>query len=654
MIGKKFLLQIVFLFFISFIVFSEDARMAEFYINKAFEYYKSGQFAASEDILEKSFAYSKSYPEYYYIYNLLLEEKRDNNHIKKDNADKIAEYLNNSFLVEEYDFIKQISKIYEEVKESEKSYNFYKKLVSLRNKMNIDDYMSFIDMLFKAKGKSQFELIPQVISEAKFYYESLDFDYYLILFKLLKGGVVQKDFDFVLNKLSSNKYPPERQLYLKSLFYNDRSSVSNLYAEYLSLHENKSINDFYQKKILYNIILKSRFLNDRETIFLLNEWRDIGQNDIKSLDFLLNKRLYNFVNNEEELKKTYINYSGIREKDNDEDGAWEERYEYKNGVLISRILDLNQDGVYEKKIVNYDEGNIKDLYVYKSMNNFFKYSFNKNDKSLEYLETYSNGAKNSKLTFVSSSFYPKIEGLENVSINELLLYVDYSEIWDNDIYKKVKYSRSVIEYIDIDTNNNKLIDKRELYKNGKLDVVLKDNNENGKFEVYEKYSEGTLNFITYMSDEGVIDISYKEVFLKSGVQKYWDYDNNGKYEVSVIEYNNGMIRKFFDINFDGNFDFEIDSKNNAFKITDSKKPIMQNINFMEKNKSNNKNWTIISVKDIKELSVPDNIIVSDKRSLSGYYYYKGGQHFFKRGIIKSSDFSYRLSLLDEKIFLFEE
>ena len=75
---------------------------------------------------------------------------------------------------------------------------------------------------------------------------------------------------------------------------------------------------------------------------------------------------------------------------------------------------------------------------------------------------------------------------------------------------------------------------------------------------------------------------------------------------------------------------------------------------MEKNKSNNKNWTIISVKDIKELSVPDNIIVSDKRSLSGYYYYKGGQHFFKRGIIKSSDFSYRLSLLDEKIFLFEE
>ena len=95
---------------------------------------------------------------------------------------------------------------------------------------------------------------------------------------------------------------------------------------------------------------KPEVLSQSQLRLLLNEWiASNGLQDYTTNQILANKTVADFVNQDKLLYDNYINYSGIRIKDQDFDGDWEEYYEYTSGIIVIKILDQNQDGINERE-----------------------------------------------------------------------------------------------------------------------------------------------------------------------------------------------------------------------------------------------------------------------------------------------------------------
>lgn len=657
---KKIIVFFIIVVFI-FSIICQEENLAKYYLKTSFDFYKNAKLDLAKIYQGKACSINNSFPECYYLSNLFLTDIKENMALKKNNAELIIKYLNNSFFIEDYDFYKQIALIFEIVKDFDKSNFYYNKLISVNNRVTEEDFINYINMLFMTNDKTKFNLIPYVINKAKENYNSLDFDYLLLLYKINSNNINHNEFLQMVNLLEANDYSESKLLYLKIIYYANTRTFNNLYDEYINLRDNDLVEFEYKEKILYALLSKEYYLSNSRIIELLYDWDKLAQNDLKTMQLINNRRILTNINSKEDLRSKYLNFSGIRLKDEDDNGNWEEKYEFKNGLIIDKIFDINQDGIYENEITYFNNGKINEYIVYEGKNtDYKKFYLNINDQSLKFIDYYLNEKLIKRVTLIPSSYKPEINMLNNIDYKSIINNVAFIEEWNKE-YTKINYFNSKITEEYVDSDNNGKYDKKIFFKNGVMDVVYRDINENGIYELYEKYEKGLLAYCNYMTDEdnGIYD--YREEYYNNKIVKYWDYDKDGIFEVAVEENNNGITEKMFDINFNSKYDYIYEEKDgvlqNIYKIDERTNKIIKRmpvkVRKPESTKSKNKNWIVVSVKDLDNIKVPDQIIINDLRHLSGIYYYKNEKIYFKNSIIENKEFKYKLFLLNNVIYLID-
>ena len=645
-----------------FSIISQEEDLAKYYLKTSYDFYQNARLDLAKINLEKACSFDETFPECYYLSNLFLSDIKENISIKKNNAELIIKYFNNSFFVENYDLYKQIAFIFEIVKDYDKSNFYYNKLILIDNRVKEEDFINYINMLFKVNNKALFNLIPYIVNKAKEKYISLDFDYFLLLYKIKSNNINYTEFMQSIDLLEANDYYKSRLLYLKIIYYTNSRILSSLYNVYINLRDDNLIELGYREKILFELLSKEYYLINNEILELLYDWDKIAQNKLKTIQLIQRRRILAIINSKEDLKSKYLNFSGKRIRDDDANGNWEELYRFENGIIINKVFDTNQDGIYETEINYFKDGKIDEYIIYEENNNNYKKFFlNEEDQSLKFIEYYLNNKLVKRITLLKSLYKPEISSFNSFNYKSILNYVAYIEEWNDKEYSKIIYVNSKIKNRYIDSDNNGKFDKKVFLKNGVLDVVYQDINENGIYELYKKYSQGILNYTNFMTDEGNGIYDYKEVYYKNKIIKYWDYDKNGIFEVAVEDNNNGITRKMFDINFNSKYDYIYEEKDGVlqriYKVNEKNDKIEKQILLKGKEssttKSKSKNWTIVTVKDLNLVKVPDEIIIKDRQHLSGIYYYNNERIYFKNGIIENKDFSYKIFLLNNTIYLID-
>jgi|GEM_PF-1501316 len=656
--------KIIFLFiitiFININIFPEE-DLSKFYLTKSYEYYKENKKELALQLLNKSYEYSKKLPEYYYISNLLLEGNRKYLNIKRINAKMILDNIGNAYLINEYELLKNAVKIFGEVKDYEIYISANNKLFTYKSMVVIEDYLDFINIIIYSGIDEYISLIPSVIIEAKKLFNSIDLDYFWLLYKV-KVNIKNKDFDInEFNKnirlFYANNYPIIKIIYLKALFFNDAKNINDSYKEYKSIPNNQIENEvMFKKRILFEFLKKVDYFSNKIIPDLLNEWAEIGNNDYKTEILLKNKKIYDFINKDKNLKKMLIEYTGIREKDDNEDGEWEELYKYEKGIVIEKIVDKNQDNVYEELYIFFNKGNINEYISYLNGDKEYKkYIFNENDMTLQYIDYYKDKIREYRETFDKSLIKYEEGKLNNILNKENQKYVTLREEW-TPVHKRIKLYKNQVIYEEFDIDNNDVFEEKAFYKDGVKNEVLKDLNGNNIYEIYEGYENNKLKFIKYKTDESLKEYNYIEYLTNNNkILKYWDNDYDGIFEILIEDYNNGVYLTKFDINFDKKYDYAYEYKNgqpNAlYRLKDDSMILLKKYKQTEKEKK--LKWRIISVNDIDKLLIPDDIYLKDKNKLSGTFIYKGKKDIFKNGKVENEFFRYKLFIIGNEIFLLD-
>ena len=645
--------KIFFLFLmVNFTLFSDDQNLARYYLVKANESFKNGDFELAINFLEKSYGYYQYYPEYYYLQNQLFDSKRENLFKKNINAQKILQYIDNQFFINKYTMLKDSFLIFKKTLDYTNSSKAFTKISGLENIDLLDDYLGYMELLANLKD---YDNLENQINLAKSRYESLEIEFYSIFADVNKKKFDVNKFNEKIDILYANSYSKAKILYLKTFFYNDGVNIRNLFNEYKNLKNNNDLDKIYSKDILFNLINKFSFFNKSEQRELLKEWIDInGLNDVRTEDILKDSKILNFIKNDKEFSNKFLLFDGIRLKDIDRDSNWEEFYEYKNGNLILNIFDSNQDGLYESKI-EYSNSRIKFYYEYfnEGNENYKKYNFNVNDNSINSLEYYINNKIKKRVNLIKSSFKPDINKFKGIKDSEIVNFIDNIEYFDL-YYSVERYKNGRLLVKLIDSNNNNVFDIREEYNNGIKERTVKDLNENGFFELIENYSNGRLATIFYSTDESSGKYDYKEIISENRIVKYWDTNLDGIFEISVEEGPDFILTKF-DINFDSNYDIIYEKKNNVTNVYRVIKGESKLINsYKEGDMVTKKGWIIASVKDIDKIELPENIDLVDKKNLNGFFYHKDKKYYFENGIIKNQYINFVMFLLENKIYLIDQ
>ena len=366
-IKKKLLVIIICISFIISIA-GEEIELAKFYLKKSFYYYQDKKKNLSNDYLSKAYEYSKEFPEYYYISNLLLPDNKSNMALKESNAENILKKIDNSFFIDNYELLKHAALIFENVRNFDKSIEVFNKFLLTSNRILREDYVNYIEMLFNTNNIAKLNLIPNVIKNANKLYDSLDFNYYSILYEIITKKIKETEFNKNINVLISNNYSQTKVLYLKILFFNNSKNLSMLYNEYIKMKKYNIIEAGVKKRLIFNLLKKAYWLSQAQILVLLEDWNHIGQQDQQTNILLINKKVLGIIKNNKALNESYLKYTGVRRRDEDEDGNWEEYFEYKDGIAIKKINDKNQDDIYETEVHFFDNGYIREYLRFKFPN----------------------------------------------------------------------------------------------------------------------------------------------------------------------------------------------------------------------------------------------------------------------------------------------
>lgn len=643
---KRTGLIILFLFCLLTTAFAGEREIAENFIKKAYLQMERNSSMAAY-FLEKSFEYADDIPEYYYLKNRLLPDTRDNLYLKKVNVDKLVENLGNYFYVDDYLLIKSAIEVYEKTRSYDKAITLYKILLSYKDRYLLEDYLSYIEVLFYA---DRVELVEGAVQEALRGYSSLDLFYYYLLARIKLGQISDKGFADRLRPLFANNYSRTKQLYLKVLYYNSRESLAELVADYYALMELGGVSAGYNRKIIYELLMKSALLDDEDRVRLLESWLTVkGLSDYRTADIIRQA-----IPEEEattDLAINYLYYTGMRSMDSNEDGLWEEFYRFEKGILKDIIFDVDQNGLYEKRVEYYRADAPKFLYLYRGRHNYDRYHFNELDGSLVFAESYIEGAVVEKTVFLPSTALGA--GLESFNPAELTLYIDYKELFSEG-YIFEKYYRGELQYINCDFDEDGLFEYKKIYKEGKLAEGLRDTAGDGFYDTLEQYVNGRLKRLFTRTDPAFEGYDYKEEVISGGVIKYWDANQDNIFEISIEEYD-GLIYEKYDIDFDGSYDYAFktvkDSTRTLYKVMGGRYQELYSKNITPPD--GKKGWVVVSARDIEGLAVPDWIDLKDRKNYSGIFSYKGEKLFFKNGLIEANGFKYGVYIIEGKLFLFD-
>lgn len=648
--------KIIFLFvlIINFYILSHDKDIARYYLINANQALNNGDINLSKDLLDKAYDYYSFYPEYYYLMNQLIESKKDNLFNKSRNAQKILQYIDNQFLINKYIMLKDAFNIFKKTLDYKNlSFTFFK-ILELEAIDILEESLIFMEYSVIFEDYKNFE---RVLTYVRSNYKSLDIDFYFLLLSSYKKDLNPEEFKKRVDTLKANNYSLSKLLYIKTIFYNDINNIKKIFLEYKNLKDNLKLETIYKKDIIFNLLTKYSFLTRKEQIELINDWiEEKGLNDIRT-DFLLNKtNIYNLIiKSIKEINEKFIFFDGIRIRDIDRDNNWEEFYEYKNGILLKKIVDNNQDGFYDYKM-EYLNGEIKSYYQYSygSNDHYKKYNFNINDNSLSSIEYYSFSLIK-RINLITSFLKPDLDIFKGLEDNEIIRYIDNIEYFGNEnIIERYKNGVLFVRLIDSDKNN--FFEIREEYNNGIKTKSYKDLNENGFFEVIEIYLNGILNTLLYSSEEKNNIYDYKEVLQGENWVKYWDNNHDGIYEVSVEEKGKTILTKF-DIDFNGMYDIIYEEKENIINIYRNYNEGIKLINSYYKDsqkKFKYKGWIIVSVRNLEKIELPDEIKIKDRDKLNGFFYYKNKKYYFENGIIKNEIINFKIFIFQEKFYLIDQ
>lgn len=655
---KKFLVTHIVLVFITLPIFAADYELAQFYLTKAYSFYRENKIEPAAEYLKKSSRYAQFYPEYYYLSNHVLPDDRQSQSLKEKNADKIIAYINNAYIIPEYDLLKQALYSFEAVRRYDECILHYKRLFQLSNINKEADYKWFINILYKQNPSDP--LIPTLVKEARSLFHSVDYDYYLLLYYTLNNMITKNDFNAYIKVLEAHNYHRSKVLYLNVLYHSNTSVLKGFYREYQSLLATNNFSPGFKISIIYEFLKKNYAFNTSDIKLLLQEWKRTNFYSYKTVLLLRDKKLSRVIRENLHNFSDYAYLSGMFRKDTDGDGIWESIYEYREGKLRHIMNDIDQDGILEDEAFYDNREKLVKFIIFKSHNaNKQEYDFNPNDYSLQTLTYITDNNLDKIITFKKSSYYPEQSQLKAIRQDTSKPYISHIEKWDKG-YTFQKFNNGLLEYEFFDFNNNGIYEKKEYYQKGIINEVITDSNENHIFEMREVYLNGKISLTEYKTREKIDYFDYRELYDDKGITKQWDFNHDSIWEIKIVEPINGAGSetelKYFDINYDGMYDYLFESHNKktiGIYRLDNKEQRTKLKSFNKEKIKNDYKWNIVTPSDPVKVPVPDDIIVQDFNNLSGIFYYNNKKYFFYNGIVKSNFFEYRLFYINDIVYLFD-
>ncbi|HPY86683.1 MAG TPA: hypothetical protein PLG34_01700 [Spirochaetota bacterium] len=647
---KRALGLILFLFAVN--LFSSEIDIAKLKIRRAYDSYRAGKNALAEDVLKGANEFALNIPEYFYLKNELLGDSRDVLYIKMENSRNIIKNIKNNYFLSAYEILNHVKDISLKTRDYDYAKKVYKEILSIPNIDLLNDYIGYIETVFLSKDLSDIE---NILKEARNRYNSIEFEYFDLKSKIILNKIDSNEFQRKISVLNANGYSKSKILLL-SVLRSPANGIKKCLDDYFSLKASKSLDGYYQREILYNLIMKSSSLKTPDVLSALQEWSEInGQRYAETFDILKNRNLYSIISKNAALSENILKYSGERIEDADNDGNWEELYVITSGDVRSRVVDKNQDGAYEYKYTYFEDGKIETFTVYEGRNSDYKEArFNPYDSSVVTIDIYNSGKLTEKITAVKSALYLNVDILKNIDEKIYRNYIDKKETF-GDFYSISRYTDGQINRRDIDLDYDGAIEEKEFYKNGVIYEKLKDADKDGSFEIIERYANGKLKTVFCKESDFSDYYYYREDIEPNYSVKNWDTNLDGIYESSVTEYPNGTSYNKLDIDYDGVYDYQVELKNGEpvrlSKIESGKLINIKTFSSKEEIKKNN--WYIVSYRDIKKVDVPDKIVFTDGKKTSGYFLDKNEKYYFENSDIINDNLNFKLFVIDSEIYLID-
>lgn len=627
------------LFTLTIHLYSQDNTIAENFLRRAFFYHGTeNNNKMSLELLEKAYGYSKSYPEYYYTNSMILNESvPDNIEIIIKMADEIVNYYPNNFLIDRYSLLKRAGAIYKRYHIFDKYINVYDRIFNIRDRDLSRDYLDFIDTLiltgYHREASGYIATGLKLFSNPEFYY-------YYVINESFKGNSNKNELQKIINRLDNNlTFSKAKVYYLKIL---NSEFGASLYEELAEKKEAFKTDKRLFKHIVYHF-LQFEDLSDDQIAEVLGLWEDVGGLKDWRTDQIISLEHIKTVIEENNELDDFIKFTGNRSVDIDFDNRYEINYTYENGSIIRTVYDTNQDGIIEKDIAFFKNGEIKEFIRYNSHKDFEKYVINSNDASLLYIEIWEDNEFLKKIVLETSTFFPE-EDFNSLTLEKTRKHFDYIESFNNNTYTKEKFYNGELVYIYEDFDGGESLAERErfyeykkVFENNTIIEGLKDTNFDKSYDTVELYKNGKLSLIQSKRDPLYKKYDYEEEFFTDYTEKRWDDNHDGIFENVLIHFDNGRIIKKFDIDFDGQYDHQTEisevGKNNSVV------------------KDKNNKWFIVTSNNYDILRLPDDIIFKDKKKGNGIYIYKNKKFYFTDNIIKNSDFKFEIKDYNGELYL---
>jgi hypothetical protein len=646
-----FLSFMICLFASPLILSAGESHLSAIYIQKAWEAQLSRNTELAVQYLNKAEEYKPDQPEYDYLRIQTLPDDRRSNFYKRQYADHLVDSLSRRFFLSRKELLLEAIHVYESVRHISKAFNLYRELFKLQDESNESQMLDCMRMLAL---EDSYRDLGILIRETEGVFESLDRDYYKLLTRIVLKDLNRKESEEGIRSLQSQGYPPDKLLYLRSW---NRGTGKELLEEYRKLKKDRQFTDNYQKKILYPMIRDSDSLRKEELTELLKDWLEINGNfDLYTEDLTGKTGIKELIRSDKKLNEAFLNFTGKRMLDANQDGFWEAMRTYQNGTLIEEVLDYDQDDKPEFSAKFHLNGNIKAVTLYETPDNYEIYYGNQESSRLQSAEFF----RDRMLVF--TRYYQHSRYLINLEESEMLRSRTVNQFIDRDQYgepdwRMIKYSQGSPVYGLIDRNRNQQPEEKLFYENGVISRVIKDLDEDGFFDITEYYRNGKIQKTEYRDQKNSDRVFYKEQVLTDKIEKTWDENHDGIDELKIIEQKEGLILKYLDIDFDGAYDFldetKVNNVKNIYRI--QKNGTLSLINRYDlKEKDDSKNWIVVSGQLLDHLKIPESIQVQDKTDLNGIYYYQNKKIFFKKGILNTKDFSYRLLIYENKLYLIDQ
>lgn len=628
---------------------ASDLEIAKTYLKRAMANRDNPQILLS--MINNAKEYAVCFPEYEF---LQLEKCRKTGNFY--NAEMYVKNMlvkrNKAFLLDSYDIDLQAAQVYHHLHAYKEALPFYKSVVAVNGRKTLDNYLMYLSCLFSA-DISAGRVLP-VLQEASALFSNPEIVFYQALYSLKTATSHFGTPISLIRQLENNEYSQQEIQYLKSFLVKNQNDL----AQYITgLQQMKDISAEWGRDIVYGLLERFTVTDENVLRKCLALWKKFdGNNDVRTFRFLTYSPLAEWIKANDEFAQWAV-YSGKRTVDIDGNGKAELTIEVKDGIIINRSEDKNQDGITEREFVFYDNGKIDSIYVRENNKNFWRYDFNKHDSSLLIIKNVRAGeiaekyfVRKGAFVFNESQPLPVLQDSlldcreeywnGEVAVSKFTDGKMISQKKDRDADGYFEYSavftNGVISEAFVDTNNDSIPDLHEIYQNGKL------------IQCESGYS-GTTGFYYY-----------KEKNIGNEIEKYWDNNKDLKYEIYEKTLNNGVVLSYFDINSDGVYDYMHERlKDGSYDVytINSDKTKKQKIASVANQKRvvKEKGWIVISSRNADLLPVPDDIHFFDTKSegMNGTFSYKKRKFYFSDGLLKSQDFSFRLLRNGKRLFLFD-